>query len=140
MTEDSVPARRWADRHWPDPRITIRDQATARACAPDATGDPVEDRNAWFWRTADGSLVAVTKITGSVHVSTEPFDTLRDAADDFGTYWPAGFFWEEQGARDWMAYLAAKYPVNGESARYMAPANGGSSARTADQVRRTRPY
>jgi hypothetical protein len=119
-TDRPAPERHWTARYWPNPRITIREQQAARASVPDAAGDPYEDRNAWFWPTTDGLVAAVTKITGSVHISTQPFGTLRDAAADFTVYWPAGLFWEDQGARDWMDYLARKY-ASGDEPRYRPP-------------------
>jgi hypothetical protein len=125
MTEQN-----WAERHWPEPRVTIRDQQTARALVPDVTGDPFEVRDAWFWRAANGSIVTVTKFPGSVHISAEPFGSLQDAAVSFADYWPAGLFAEDIGARDWMDHLDQKFGPRASSG--YSPARTGAGLPSAE--------
>lgn len=108
MTDQPQP--HWAERSWPIQPVTLTDIHAACALVPDMARDAFSSRDAWFWHTSTGTgrVVAVAKVTGSVHESTVPFDTLADAAEDFRTYWPAGLIAEHIGAEAWMTHVAAK--------------------------------
>jgi hypothetical protein len=104
------PQPHWAERSWPIQPVILTDLHTACALVPHMTRDAFSSPDAWFWQSkiSPGHVVAVARITGSVHESTIPFDSLPDAAEDFRTHWPAGLMAEHLGAEGWMAHVAAR--------------------------------